>query len=744
MVNLLKQRPQNYLLKKYFDGQENPGNNLFEYITVENTITQTNQDSTNVFHGDVQILGNLFVDLQIESEINKIQSRYLTIYEPNEIEQIEDKSSDDLFYNVSDEVPTGDVGTQNQTFTLQNTDVQPESVSIRVDGQSPQITDTDDGDGTGTLSDGGSITYQTGEIILTQQPQTSITQSYTYMDNWQVGGSNVNFLLTKTPIKPYSVFVNVDKGETSELLITDDGEGNLSDGGTINYNTGQIILDQSSQPTFTLSVRYVYYVDYHTEDTEGLFNNVPTQGLIINRGSTNQWDKKILWDEKPQNTVNYFSFVQNDETTLEYVYFKFDQNSPLYPQFDDLFLSSVYDDTFGGNLTINQDLTVLGNTNLGGDATIDGNLYFNWWDDEYQFEIVDGNATFKNNLTVEETLYQNVVEMEEVTINESIDIGNELNVQNLHVTESTIMDGPVTINKLQEEDLFNINHNLQHFFHDVQIDGDLFLGSGTSLQDVLSDSFVLKSGDTVNGQLNLNKQGDSYQLVVNDEQRFNITQEFYKGTSSYQIDVKNESIFRDNISVTGQLVEQDQGFIQGDLSDSILYNLTLNNNLEVSGTIITHDDILPDSNLLHNIGSDTLRIDTVYQNIFDGNITNQIFQDVQENVYQSQELEYGDICELKDGKLVKQTNPEQKKLFVISENPQVHLQTNRENSYPIQLQGSVQVKLTNDSINNIIIGDEIVLDNNGIGKIKTEDDNNKYILGQTIEIKDNKIVILLY
>jgi preprotein translocase subunit YajC len=47
-------------------------------------------------------------------------------------------------------------------------------------------------------------------------------------------------------------------------------------------------------------------------------------------------------------------------------------------------------------------------------------------------------------------------------------------------------------------------------------------------------------------------------------------------------------------------------------------------------------------------------------------------------------------------------------------------------------------------MNKVRLGDEIVLESNGIGKIKVVD-NYDYILGQVIEIKENNnIVILLY
>jgi len=42
----------------------------------------------------------------------------LTIYEPNEIEQVTETDEDNLYFSIVDEVPTGTINGINLTYTL--------------------------------------------------------------------------------------------------------------------------------------------------------------------------------------------------------------------------------------------------------------------------------------------------------------------------------------------------------------------------------------------------------------------------------------------------------------------------------------------------------------------------------------------------------------------------------------------------------------------------------------------------
>jgi hypothetical protein len=53
--------------------------------------------------------------------------------------------------------------------------------------------------------------------------------------------------LSSTPIKRYSVFVTVDKDESTEVSLTDGGDNVLYDGitpsGSIDYDSGAMVID---------------------------------------------------------------------------------------------------------------------------------------------------------------------------------------------------------------------------------------------------------------------------------------------------------------------------------------------------------------------------------------------------------------------------------------------------------------------------------------------------------------------
>lgn len=77
---------------------------------------------------------------------------------------------------VVDETPTGTIDGLNKQFTLANTPVKRNTVSIIPDGGTA-ITD----DGAGNLSDGGTIDYSTGIFTLNAAPSTTLVVDYTWL-----------------------------------------------------------------------------------------------------------------------------------------------------------------------------------------------------------------------------------------------------------------------------------------------------------------------------------------------------------------------------------------------------------------------------------------------------------------------------------------------------------------------------------------------------------------------------------
>lgn len=87
---------------------------------------------------------------------------------------------------VLGEIPAGAVPGSN--FTLANTDIDPYSVKIYVDGSTTPVID----DGAGNLSDGGTLNYSTGAIILGVAATVSITADYQYLSGTKFNDSTTS------------------------------------------------------------------------------------------------------------------------------------------------------------------------------------------------------------------------------------------------------------------------------------------------------------------------------------------------------------------------------------------------------------------------------------------------------------------------------------------------------------------------------------------------------------------------
>lgn len=113
--------------------------------------------------------------------------------------------------NVSGETPSGVIDGVDTTFTLSETPIVAGSVSILVDGTTSV---TDNGDG--TLSDGGTIDYDTGSFTLVSAPTTSVSADYTYIGGIELGqGYYVNYI---TDVEPNGLLQQVLKDQVKIYL----------------------------------------------------------------------------------------------------------------------------------------------------------------------------------------------------------------------------------------------------------------------------------------------------------------------------------------------------------------------------------------------------------------------------------------------------------------------------------------------------------------------------------------------
>lgn len=100
---------------------------------------------------------------------------------------------------VTDETPTGTIDGSNKQFTLANTPVKRNTVSIVPDGGTA-ITD----DGAGNLSDGGTIDYSTGIFTLASAPTTSLLVDYTWLTTVSSMGDPGTFFVMADSVITFS------------------------------------------------------------------------------------------------------------------------------------------------------------------------------------------------------------------------------------------------------------------------------------------------------------------------------------------------------------------------------------------------------------------------------------------------------------------------------------------------------------------------------------------------------------
>ena len=182
---------------------------------------------------------------------------------------------------------------------------------------------------------------------------------------------------------------------------------------------------------------------------------------------------------------------------------------------------------------------------------------------------------------------------------------------------------------------------------------------------------------------------------------------------------------------------------------------TINNDMQLTFTtkesghqlvsIQIDSDQIGDVAISSKFNTNTLWANTfgiVNQRTFNGIQTQQYFADLQEFLWKNDTeiINPGNPVQLKNGKITKQYNP-WKKFWITSKNPGFIMGKGRENQIPIQLQGTVEIKLKQE------IDDEVCLSLNGMLKKQTILDKIllKYIVGRVVKkLNDETVLILLY
>lgn len=147
--------------------------------------------------------------------------------------------------------------------TVSAGDILPGSLVISWESGAVTKTATDDGNGNITGDGTGRVIYGLGQIGIkpTLLPDSGSLLQIDYDKGTQqtefltpsLTGDDATFTLANAPIEPKTFVGSYDstrtvgsnlgiKQQTTTINVTDDGAGNLSNGGTINYTTGQVVM----------------------------------------------------------------------------------------------------------------------------------------------------------------------------------------------------------------------------------------------------------------------------------------------------------------------------------------------------------------------------------------------------------------------------------------------------------------------------------------------------------------------
>lgn len=136
------------------------------------------------------------------------------------------------------------------SITLDKTNCQITSITTNVDWHTtPHLADIFFGNDT-TKVDTHSMGY--AGYPRKGGASISVVSITTEIPSGTIDGSNQTFTVLMPPISPSSMSILVD----STTTITDDGVGNLSDGGTVNYTAGVFVVSAGNAPGTSIVIDY--------------------------------------------------------------------------------------------------------------------------------------------------------------------------------------------------------------------------------------------------------------------------------------------------------------------------------------------------------------------------------------------------------------------------------------------------------------------------------------------------------
>ena len=533
------------------------------------------------------------------------------------------------------------------------------------------------------------------------------------------------------------LYVNTDVPEwTSNPVLDGATFGNIqiaiTDDNTIDTTTGNLTLS-SSGGDITIAGNLTVTGTTTTVNTEtiNLADNIivlnsnlgagvaPTQngGISIERGSAA--DKTFIWNESDDKwTVGSETFVAGTlEGNLEWSY--------ITDKPDPQITVTLTGDVTG---TANTTLTDLANGTISVATTVAANSVALGTDTtgNYMVDVSAGNAitvshtpgegstaTINHADTSTQASVNNSANdfIQDITLDTyghvtglttaTVDMGVESLASDTGVTVSAAT-GAVTVGHADTSTQSSVNNSNGTVIQDVTLDT---FGHITALGSVNLDSryytetesdgrFVLETGDTMTGDLTMGDGTGNARIIIKKADN-NVSDhiQFFSGTTRMgEIGTQDTTWLRINQVTnkniyTPRYIRADNGFYV----DGTTYGIT------GAGAFKTAD-ITPNATNTRNVGTSSLRYNTMYATTFDGTATAAQYADLAEKYTADEEYEIGTVIAVggKAEVTAANLNNAHSVLGVVSEAPAFLMNKDLENGTAIALKGRVPVRITGE------------------------------------------------